>query len=111
MRVREIALDRTPVPVRGDALDPVWWRGRQWAVTSRGIEALDGTYIVDAARLTLGIDNHSWPEQMADKTWVDVDEFATAWMVALVLHGAAGKVKPARLLEVFSYLPLPGEDR
>ena len=42
-------MDNTPVPIRGDALPPLLWRGRQWAVTDYGIEALDGTYSLKAS--------------------------------------------------------------
>ena len=48
--VNRIELDGQPVGVRGEALDEVWWRGRQWADTAFGIEKLDGTYLADAAR-------------------------------------------------------------
>lgn len=82
-----VALDRTPVPVRGETLSAVWWRGRQWAVTEHGIEALDGTYAIGAETLTLDLSAHSWPQHMAEKRWVDNEEFATAWLVALALHG------------------------
>lgn len=41
---------------------------------------------------------HSEPgellEHMANDRDVDLDEFATAWMVALVLHGFGDKLKP-----------------
>ena len=43
-----IVLDRTPVAIRGEELHPVRWRRKQWAVTSSGIEALDGTYAIEA---------------------------------------------------------------
>ncbi len=33
----------------------------------------------------------SWPQQMSGKIWVDVDEFTTAGLVALVLHGYANR--------------------
>ncbi len=49
-----IEYDQTPVHVRGEPLAPVWWRGRQWAVTEFGLERLDGTYAVEAARLAEG---------------------------------------------------------
>ena len=103
--VPTIEMDTTPVRVRGDALHPVWWRGRQWAVTELGVEALDGTYFFEARRLVEDIEVHPWPLHMAEKNWVDVDDFTTAWMVALVLHGMASKVKPERLLQIFARLP------
>ena len=99
-----IALDDTVVPILGEEPLEIWWRGRQWAVTAYGIEALDGRYPIDARRL-VEKQGHSWPEHMADKDWVDVDEFATSWMVALVLHGQAGKLDPTAVRQILSTLP------
>ena len=88
MTARPIELSSAPVKVRGEALDEIWWRGKQWAVTSYGIECLDGTYFFTADRLLEDLPSgRSWAEHMAEKIWVDVDEFVTAWLVALVLHG------------------------
>jgi hypothetical protein len=66
----------------------VWWRGRQWAVTEYGIERLDGTYVVEAKRLTENIETYSWPGHMRGRTGWTREEFATAWLGALALHGA-----------------------
>ena len=96
--------------VYGEALHEVWWRGRQWAVTAYGIERLDGTYTTEASRLSEKPD-YPWPMHMATKTWVDIDEFTTAWMVALLLHGKAGEVNPVAIREMFGRLrPTRGED-
>lgn len=84
---RPVEIDRTPVMVRGENLHAVWWRGRQWAVTAYGIECLDGTYTIEADRLAEAIDVQCWPAHMGNKTWCDPEEFATAWLVALALHG------------------------
>jgi hypothetical protein len=88
-----IALDDTPVRVSpiGNPLGVVWWRGRYWAVTDYGIERLDGLYIIEAHRLREleRRGDWSWPQQIAAKGMGDSDEFATAWLVALVLHGKA----------------------
>jgi hypothetical protein len=89
-----IATDRTPVPVRGEALHPILWRGRQWAVTTFGIEALDGTYAISADRLAENVDRDwGWPAHLAAKNWTDREDFCTAWLVAIALHGA--RIKPA----------------
>ncbi len=101
--VNRIEISSEPVKVRGDALSEVWWRGKQWAVTAYGIELLDGTYVAEASRLTEGPD-YPWPMHMAEKTWVDIDEFTTAWMVALLLHGKADKVNPVAIREIFGRL-------
>lgn len=82
-----IAIDRNPVVIRGEAPTEIWWRGKQWAVTEAGIEALDGTYFIDKARLLEDWKNWPWLRQLSDKNWVDSDDFATAFMVGLVLHG------------------------
>ena len=94
------------MPVRGEDLGTEWWRGSQWSVTEHGIECRDGTYFIDKNRLLEDLPAHSWPEHMAEKTWVDVDDFTTAWMVALVLHGySLDKVPQALLLKMFAKLP------
>src|SRR4051812_32559167 len=84
---RPVEIDRSPVPVRGEPLHAVWWRGRQWAVTAYGIECLDGTYAIEASRLAEEIGSFAWPEHMSEKDWCDPEEFATAWLVALAMHG------------------------
>lgn len=81
-----ISLDDTPVKLRGDALGTEWWRGAQWSVTAHGIECRDGCYFIAKDRL-LENPSYSWPQHMAGKVWVDIDEFTTAWLVGLVLHG------------------------
>ena len=85
-----VDMDRRPVKRRGERLHPILWRGRQWAVTTYGVEALDGCYNFEADRLdeNLAAEHpHSWPEHMARKGWVDVEDFITAWLVAVTLHG------------------------
>jgi hypothetical protein len=86
-RERPVEIDRTPVRIRGEPLDEVWWRGWQWAVTAYGLECLDGTYPIEAKRLAESIDRHGWPEHMGGKVWCDPEDFATAWLVALAMHG------------------------
>jgi hypothetical protein len=92
---KPIVMDETPVKCRGEPLDPVWWQARQWAVTSFGIEARDGTYTIAADRLAENIDRWGWPAQVTHKTWVDPDDFITAWLVAIAMHGAT--VTPAQV--------------
>jgi hypothetical protein len=105
--VRRIELDSTPVRVRGDKLDEVWWRGRQWAVTEYGIERLDGGYTIEAADLVWGFNNYpwyQWPAHMSGKRWVDIDEFTTAWMVAVLMHHKADQIDSEVLLTLFGRL-------
>ena len=103
-------IDVTPVHGRGTALHPIWWRGRQWAVTTYGVEALDGTYAIEAKRLTEGlgaIAPRMWLcEQVAREEWADVDDLATAWLVAMTLHGI--RTGAARTIRgAIARLPLP----
>ena len=61
-----------------------------------------GSSAIERERL-LELPEHSWPEHTAGKIWVDVDEFATAWLIALLLHGYKAKRKD--LLDAFGRLP------
>jgi hypothetical protein len=96
---KPIEMDTTPIPTNGraDKLGRIWWRGKQWAVTSDGIEALDGSYYIEAKRLleTMTDSYGGWLEHMGEKLWVDMEEFATAWLVALVLHGV--RINPRKV--------------
>ncbi|SDD93922.1 hypothetical protein [Belnapia rosea] len=84
---RPVEIDRTPVRVLGKRLHEVWWRGRQWAVTAYGLECLDGTYPIKGKRLAEDVDRYGWPQHMSGKGWCDPEDFATAWLAALALHG------------------------
>jgi hypothetical protein len=48
--------------------------------------------------------DYPWPRHMAEKDWVDIDEFTTAWPVALVLHRQANRLNPTTLLKLFGKL-------
>jgi hypothetical protein len=55
--------DANEVRLCGEELRPVIWQGRQWAVTTFGIESRDGLYAIRARRLTEGLrddDPHCW---------------------------------------------------
>jgi hypothetical protein len=104
-----IELDTTPIRphVMGNRLGQVWWRGSRWAVTEDGIERLDGLYIIEAARLREQENRGwSWPQQIAAKGMGDIEEFATAWLVALVLHGKAKPEDAPAIREIIDRLPL-----
>jgi hypothetical protein len=77
---------RRRVKVRGTNLHRVWWKGRQWAVTAYGIEARDGRYAIEKARLGERNGNWSWPMHMMEKNWVDIADFVSAWLVSLAKH-------------------------
>jgi hypothetical protein len=65
-----------PIRVRGDQLSwPIFWQGRQWAVTAYGVECRDGTYYVKKDRLWENDEDHSWVHHMAEKNWVDLPDF------------------------------------
>jgi hypothetical protein len=83
---RPVEMDQTPVAIRGEPLHEVWWRGRQWAVTAFGVECLDGSYVIKASRLAEEIDSFGWPEHMSEKEWCDIEDFSSAWLVALAMH-------------------------
>lgn len=91
-------------------MNEVWWRGRQWAVTETGIEQIGGDYYIEtdslALRIVHGLDDELLPDHMARKDWVDVADFTTVWMVALVLYGVA--VSPDRVLRMIKRLGLSG---
>jgi hypothetical protein len=71
------------VDVRGEELDkPIYWQGRQWAVTPYGVERRDGTYVIEHTRLWEGEKTFGWVLHMAGKTWVDVPDFAEALRIA-----------------------------
>jgi len=89
--VARIELSSEPVNLRGEPRHEIWWRGTQWAVTEYGIERLGGTHVIEAGRL-LESPKYPWPIHMAGKSWCDLEEFTTAWMVAILLHGHGRKI-------------------
>jgi hypothetical protein len=99
--IPRVAIDETPVRVREGELGQIWWRGKQWAVTDYGLECLDGRYFLEASRLLDG--GCPWPLHVGQKKWVDPDEFATAWIVALALHNHPAPPQD-KLLAMFSAL-------
>ena len=71
------------VRVTGEALaEPVYWTGRQWTVTGHGIEARDGKYNIAGSRAWEEASGHGWIEHMAEKDWVDIQDFAEALRLA-----------------------------
>lgn len=91
--------EQSPDPHRGAALHPILWQGSQWAVTTYGIEARDGSYPIEKSRLK---EDHaggdSWISHVGEKTWVNVDDFATAFFVACALHGTRLTKKEVAML-------------
>lgn len=64
--------------------EPVVWIGREWAVTSYGIQRRDGRYSIPASDLWDENDGHGLPHQIAEKgsSWTDFNDFMTALLVA-----------------------------
>ena len=86
-----IIIDSTPVRVRGEALSDIWVQGRQWAVTTYGIERRDGRYYIEAARLgrrfkSNALEVPEWMMYMGTKDWCDIEDFAAIFLAALALH-------------------------
>jgi hypothetical protein len=74
------------VQVRGRPLTrPIYWTGRQWAVTALGLEERDGTSQITKATLLSAAEEWSTYEHMASKAWVDVEDFAVAFCEAQIL--------------------------
>ncbi len=71
----------------------VLWHGKQWRVTNEGLEttATDGEHVlrIPKAELARGSADlyASWPVHMAQKVWVDFDDFVKAFLAACVIHG------------------------
>lgn len=87
--MKPIIYSQTEVRNVADELAPILWQGRQWAVTEAGIHQRDGTYLIKKGQLgetrpdvTINLLAH-----MGEKEWLDREDFATAFFVALTLHG------------------------
>lgn len=85
--------------MQGELSAPVWWVGRQWAVTNYGMEARDGGYAIRAD--TLGdlrgsVDDGvaNWPVHMWEKSGVDHDDFMKGFLIALAIHQGAYPALP-----------------
>jgi len=73
----------TEVKCLGEPLSqPIYWKGKQWAVTDFGIEALDGKYVIQKPRLWEDMDKWGWEKQMSEKEWVDMADFKEALSIA-----------------------------
>ena len=73
--------------------DDMVWRGRQWTVTTDGLETLGKPedFGIAASELADGWEGAdesllAWPLEMASKTWIDYRDFETAFLVALGVH-------------------------
>lgn len=92
------------VLVRGEKLDPILWQGKQWAVTTYGLECRDGTYHVKAGKHFSEFGEAYWSKNQYDresifvgwfkhlsgKSWVDHDDVDSALQAMLVLFDKDG---------------------
>lgn len=68
---------KTRINAMGERLHPIKVKGRQWAVTSYGVECLDGTYAICRSRLFEEHPGWTWEWHIAGKNWSDASDFAT----------------------------------
>jgi hypothetical protein len=81
----------------------VLWRGRQWCVTDYGLETRGRPYLYSLSVAQLGGIRQTKRGEVLDvavhlmeKTWLDVDDFLTALLVALSLHGVTTSAELVR---------------
>ncbi len=72
--------------VRGEKLSKILYRNNQWAVTTFGIECLDGTYAIKKSAIKTTHPNYSWRQHMSGKGWIEMDEFVDALKMAMKIH-------------------------
>lgn len=71
---------------------PVYYIGKQWAVTAYGIEHIRSHerdtpyYSIAADQLGQEMGVGGWQEHMASKQWVDAADFAHAFEIAKKVH-------------------------
>ena len=95
-----ITIDASPVTVAGEPLHECIWQGSQWAVTEYGIECRDGRYAIPADRLSeLRGAVPDWPLHMAEKDWVEIHDFCTAFLVALAVHPEHNEFNSTQIIE------------
>ena len=71
------------VEVRGEHLhEPIFWTGRQWAVTEFGLESRTGIYSIPKRRLWYEEDEWGWVRQISNRPWVDMADFAEGLRLA-----------------------------
>ena len=107
---------REAVKCNGEILDDILWQGRQWAVTTYGLECRDGRYHVEVSQFFHGGDSRGshikdlkqrshfcWMLHMFDKCWVDQVDLTNALDAMCLLFNVDGtrtKVKAPQLCEL-----------
>lgn len=66
--------------------EKTYYRGSQWMVTDYGIEQVDGGYHIPADDFSMDVGEGGWPAHMAEKSWVDIEDFKRAYSVACRVH-------------------------
>ena len=61
-----------------EVAEPVYWRGLQWAVTSFGVEALNGKYRIRASDVWQDETGGDWLTHMRHQYWVNQNDFRQA---------------------------------
>lgn len=56
-----------------------YYEGTQWIVTADGIERRDGGYAILREDLAMPMGDGGWVAHMAEKDWVDVEDFKRAY--------------------------------
>ena len=77
------------VPLKGQSLHPVLWQGKQWAITSYGLERRNGCYAIsldDLYRRPLW----QWARHLESKAWVDPEDLADALEALELLYVPPG---------------------
>ena len=82
-----------------DLEHPVYWQGRQWAVTGFGIETVDEPYHYFWEKERLGsLQNDGlcfqFPMHILEKTWLDVQDMLAAWDQVMIYHAKHFTVIP-----------------
>ncbi|WBU27617.1 hypothetical protein OOZ54_13135 [Rhodopseudomonas palustris] len=60
-----------------------YWTGSQWKVTPAGVTTLDNRYLIEKDRVhEEDVPGYTWEQHMAEKTWVDLEDFKRAMAIA-----------------------------
>ncbi len=74
-----------------DLAEPVYWQGRQWAVTAYGIEALSGRYHIAWRDLQDEPARMQILGQMQHHYWVHMDDLRNALVVSANVCGSTAR--------------------
>lgn len=84
----------------------VWWRGRQWIVDQDGMSCPEHNYNIFPDKIAEKWWDHPelpfCPIHVGKKGWCDLEDFLTAFLIALTLHGHGDKFTSENLQRVMS---------